>query len=35
MDALKNSDSENPGMTHARDVIASSKPITASAVSAN
>jgi tetratricopeptide (TPR) repeat protein len=35
MDAWKNSDPENPEMTHARNVIASSKPIIASAVSAN
>jgi len=35
MEAWKNSDPENPEMTHARNVIASSKPIAASAVSAN
>jgi tetratricopeptide (TPR) repeat protein len=35
MEAWKHSDPENPEMAHARNVIASSKPITASAVSAN
>ena len=35
MEAWKNSDPNNPEMKHARNVIASSKPITASAASAN
>jgi hypothetical protein len=35
MEAWKNSDPNNPEMKHARNVIASSKPIAASAASAN